>query len=246
MDTAALRMYQSEIEAMRRELGGMPEGHLAKRGSCFYVIKGNAQRGITRDVRMIKLLARKAFLQRRLSNFEYNYSIEVRLGRPKRAEGSMEILNELSAFYQTLPLDHFFTLSARDWDENATGGYSGFAAGLVYTTESGHLVRSKSERIIADALHRNGIRFRYEEALILDGEWKCPDFSIDRLRDGALVLWEHFGLMDDDAYQQSVIDKAGLYMRHGFLPNDRLICSYERDIQKADRIQNIIEQYILG
>ena len=246
MVSETLRMYEHDIQTMKRELEGMPEGYLVKRGSCFYVMTGNMQRGITRDARMIKLLARKAFLQRRLSNFQYNYSVENRLTRPKRAEGSMEILNELSAFYRTLPLDYFFPLSARDRDENAAVNYSGFADGLVYTTESGYYVRSKSERTIADMLYRNGIYFRYEEKLVLDGEWTCPDFLIDRLRDGAPVLWEHFGLMDDDAYRKSAIEKTALYMRHGFLLNDRLICTYERDIQKADRIQNIIEQYILG
>ena len=68
---------------------------------------------------------------------------------------------------------------------------------LIYQTKSGILVRSKSERMIADFLSEHGIPFRYEAKLLIDGKAYYPDFMI-LCEDDTLILWEHFGLMSQD------------------------------------------------
>ena len=62
---------------------------------------------------------------------------------------------------------------------------------------------------------------------------------------GKLVVWEHFGLMDQKEYRQKTIDKLHFYMQHGFFPSDNLICTYEHDLRDIACVQKLIEAYLL-
>lgn len=72
------------------------------------------------------------------------------------------------------------------------------AENLIHKTEKGHMVRSKSELVIANLLYREGITYDYEQ--LLDGEKVLgrlhPDFSFADAA-GDRVIWEHLGMMDD-------------------------------------------------
>ena len=65
-------------------------------------------------------------------------------------------------------------------------------------TACGVRVRSKSEIIIADALDRAGIPYRYEFPASIKG-WGTlyPDFTCLDVRTRKEIIWEHFGLMGD-------------------------------------------------
>ena len=129
---------------------------------------------------------------------------------------------------------------------NASDKNMGFQDGRIYVTNSGIRVRSKSERIIADALDQYKITYRYEAEIALGGVSRSPDFTIYKTFDGGIVLWEHFGLMDQDGYRQKSIEKLALYERYGFFPFNNLICTFEEDLKKPARIQAIIETFLLG
>jgi hypothetical protein len=129
--------------------------------------------------------------------------------------------------------------------KNSFAGNVYHANELIYLTNSGIRVRSKSERTIADALHQYAIPFRYEAALALDSEIKYPDFAIFRPSDGKLFLWEHFGLMDQDVYREKAIDKLYIYTRNGFYPFVNLICTYEQTLQNPSQIHSLIEIFLL-
>jgi len=69
---------------------------------------------------------------------------------------------------------------------------------LIHRTGAGHMVRSKSELVIANLLHREGIGYRYEQPLV--GEATLgrlhPVFTfIDAA--GDRIVWEHLGMIDD-------------------------------------------------
>lgn len=67
-----------------------------------------------------------------------------------------------------------------------------------FETLKGERVRSKSEQIIADRLYANGIPYKYECPLIVNGKLIHPDFTILRKSDRKEVYHEHLGKSDDD------------------------------------------------
>ena len=115
-------------------------------------------------------------------------------------------------------------------------------------TSRGEQVRSKSEVIIADALARLGVPYRYEfphelkvckhgcvERKGARGEKRAsrrlatfyPDFTCLNLRTRREFIWEHFGLMSDAEYVASAIEKLETYCDNGIFPGDGLLITME-------------------
>lgn len=115
---------------------------------------------------------------------------------------------------------------------------------LKYTTQGGIKVRSKSERFIADRLEFWVIPYRTELRIDVGHMSMYPDFVIRRA-DGTLVIWEHFGLMNDPEYRKRALEKIELYRKAGYVQHKNLICTWEEDIASADDIDNIIRRFIL-
>lgn len=89
---------------------------------------------------------------------------------------------------------------------------------LIYLTENSELVRSKSEWIIADKLKAAGIKYRYEQLLMLDGIERYPDFTIHDEDSGQTWYWEHNGMMSDPTYEARWKRKLDAYRRAKILP----------------------------
>lgn len=89
---------------------------------------------------------------------------------------------------------------------------------LIYLTENGDLVRSKSEWIIADKLKAAGIKYQYEQPLVLDGVERFPDFTIRDEDSGTVWYWEHNGMLADDEYRERWERKKAAYRRAKILP----------------------------
>lgn len=82
--------------------------------------------------------------------------------------------------------------------------------GKIHKTESGIWVRSKSEVIIANILHRSGVRFEYEQKLFYSTtQWKEPDFTITYK--GKTWYWEHLGMLGDEQYDSEWAEKKAIY-----------------------------------
>jgi hypothetical protein len=238
------QLYKSEIDAIRRELDKLPKGHLTAQRHYYYETIGTVQKGITKDRPKVKQLARKAYLIRRLGHLEWNYSLVKKQSARYKTEDPKEIIRELPSFYQMLPVNYFFHPIVDESNNNEFFSNMNHNEGLIYLTNSGIHVRSKSERTIADTLDQNNIPYRYEAALVLGGENRYPDFTVYRPSDGKLFLWEHLGLIKNEGYRQKAVEKLTLYARYGFFPFDNLICTYEQDIQNPARIQAIIEMFL--
>lgn len=103
-------------------------------------------------------------------------------------------------------------------DENATSFY----------TEKGHVVRSKSEKIIADKLYKMKIPYRYEQPINLKGFGTIyPDFRVLNKRTRKEYYWEHLGKMDDSDYCEKAIKKINTYIKNGIYPGEQLILTFE-------------------
>ena len=240
-----INYYEIEIDTIKKELKTLPAGYLVKRGAHYYVKAGSVQKGITKDQQIVMQLARKAYLLRRLEHLEWNYSLAEKHAERYKTEDPREIIQGLSSFYRILPDNYFFYPSTHDQFRKTIAESAGHLNGLIYMTNSGISVRSKSERTIANALDQNGISYHYEAVLALGGVNRYPDFTITRPCDGKLFLWEHFGLMDQDGYKQKVIEKLALYVKYGFSPFENLICTYEQDVHNPAQIHNLIKAFLL-
>ncbi len=110
-----------------------------------------------------------------------------------------------------------------------------YAEHLIHRTEKGHLVRSKSELVIANMLYRMDIDYEYErvcEGSIESGRMR-PDFSFIT-PDGDLIIWEHLGLLDRMDYKQGWEWKRNWYEINGFIDGETLFTSTESAGQGLD------------
>ena len=98
-----------------------------------------------------------------------------------------------------------------------------YREGLIHSTLTEYMVRSKSEVIIANLLHQSGIDFTYEKRLAApDGTTRLPDFTLHyRGRD---IYWEHLGMLDVDKYRNHWETKERWYTR--FFP-EQLVTTVE-------------------
>ena len=116
---------------------------------------------------------------------------------------------------------------------NMTYERMGFAENdkTEYYTHRGERVRSKSEKIIADELDRQGIPYHYERPLLLrvDGQMKefHPDFTVMNITTGEVKYIEHHGMMDNSGYYNNVLMKLDAYERNGLLIGRDILLLHE-------------------
>lgn len=115
-------------------------------------------------------------------------------------------------------------------------------------TEKGELVRSKSEKILADKFYRMGIPYVYECPLMIKGfGYICPDFVLLNKCTRKEYYWEHFGLMSDKDYCEKSVRKINQYIKNGIYPGENLISTYETEkcIMDFKVVDEIIERYLM-
>ena len=96
------------------------------------------------------------------------------------------------------------------------------------TEDRGERVRSKSEKIIADALAMNGIPYKYECPLKVGRNLIHPDFTILRKSDLKVFYWEHCGKSDDpDYYSKNIVKRTGIYAEGGIAVGKGLFMTFE-------------------
>ena len=112
---------------------------------------------------------------------------------------------------------------------------------------SGQKVRSKSEVIIANTLYINKIPYRYECGIHLEDILLFPDFTILHPKTMELFYWEHFGMMNNNAYSENAFNKLKIYGNHGIIPSINLITTYETQYYPIDseKINQLINEYFL-
>ncbi len=98
----------------------------------------------------------------------------------------------------------------------------------MYITARGEKVRSKSEVLIADALAKRKIPYRYECALKLkNGDLIHPDFTILDVKRRKVMYWEHRGMMDTRDYAQHAVQRIKDYAQSGIILGRDLIITEE-------------------
>lgn len=119
-----------------------------------------------------------------------------------------------------------------------------------YYTIKGERVRSKSEKIIADELYRNGIPYKYElptEIQVLNKKMTIyPDFTVLNKRTGKKWIIEHLGMMDNKTYYESAMQKLDIYEKNDILLGRNLIILHETSTNplKVKILEKYIKEYL--
>lgn len=115
-------------------------------------------------------------------------------------------------------------------------------------TEKGELVRSKSEKIIADKLYMLKIPYIYEMPLQFKGSIMIhPDFTVLNKRTRKEYHWEHFGLMEKENYCENAIKKINTYEQNNIYQGKKLLVTYETSTQPLNtkRLEGLIQEFLI-
>lgn len=117
-----------------------------------------------------------------------------------------------------------------------------------FFTTRGERVRSKSEIMIADALSRHNIPYRYEYPIQITGLGTVhPDFICLSVRKHKEYVWEHFGMVSNSNYADSAVSKMEKYLAAGYYSGKNVIFSFETDSRPLSTrvIEQNIREYLL-
>lgn len=233
------RQLEKIVKETRGRLKNAPEGHLRiskKHDGTEYYYKSADNHN--RNARYMK--KSEINLARRLAQRDYDKRVEA------CATEKIKVIEKFLQKYEKADLKKLYegmSLQRRElftpvmisdeeyvkqWQEVKYVGKSFLDDTTMIVTEKGERVRSKSEKIIADKLYALKIPYRYEYPLTLDGSIKVyPDFTILRMPQREEVYLEHFGMMDDAGYVETVMAKLNTYGKNGIYPGINLFITYE-------------------
>jgi UvrD-like helicase C-terminal domain len=101
-----------------------------------------------------------------------------------------------------------------------------YAEHLIHRTDKGHMVRSKSELVIANMLYDLKVDYEYERPIEGKSGKKWPDFSFSDPA-GDLVIWEHLGMLDRPGYRRDWEAKLAWYEENGFVAGENLFSTQD-------------------
>ncbi len=178
--------------------------------------------------------------RKRLDSFIRNYDINSitdiyeSIGKAKQC-----LINPIIA-----PTEIFI----KQWHEEYSPAQNSYPMKFSFDTDNGEIVRSKSEKIIADALLKRNIPYSYEPRLSFHQSIsKCPDFAVLNVRTRKTWFWEHLGRLSEAEYAIDAFDKLILYERNGIVLGQNLIITMETKEIPLDikQIQKLIEYYLV-
>ena len=244
----------STIRQLKEKLELLPPGSLtcSQNGSRrkWYRNDGHSRQYIPKSNRALaEQLALKKYYSYALREAQQEYDALTAYLKhiPSSAPGTEKLLEQPA--YQEL-LSHSLKPVSQEFSDWAAAPYEKNPFNpelLTVPAISGHMVRSKSEAMIAHCLFMNKIPFRYECALQLGQKTIFPDFTIRHPRSGRFYYWEHFGRMDDPSYCQKTAQKIHLYSVNGITPSIELITTFEKAAVPLStvKIMQLITEYFL-
>ncbi len=224
-----------EITSLKQQIAGLPEGRLLctkNNGRIkWYLSNGYHPIYLSKKEKVLaqKLALKKYYLLRlkELTNQweAIQHFLEKNARQPSEAE---KLLCEDSS-YRPLLAESFQTFSSniQAWLAEPYEKNSYYPENLIHRTLANHMVRSKSEVIIANALFHHHIPYRYECAFHCKSQTLFPDFTILHPQTGKLYYWEHFGMMDQPTYSDNAYNKLKTYSLYNIIPTINLITTYE-------------------
>ena len=238
-----------EIRMIQKKLKRYPEGELYCRRNGKYVKWFNNSTYIKKaEHAQAVTLAEKKYYELQLESLLLRQKMIERYEElnQKNREKLEEMLEENSPYIQLLNENILKTSKEiREWMSEDYPRNLNYPENLIHKTYAGHMVRSKSEGLIANALFLHKVPYRYENILSLDETSLAPDFTIIHPKTGKIYYWEHFGLVDNPAYAEKAFDKLKIYTKYEIIPSVNLILTYETKKNPLDieTVEKTIEEY---
>lgn len=247
-----MREMKAQEELLQRcleEVGRLPEGAVfmrpGKKSDYYYqsIIK-DGKRGTrylsakrAEDREIIRGLLRKQFLA----------------GHARILSENVKALSRCVANYRDIEPKEFkgrgpLPLAPTEglpWKDQPYERASMYPEKLKVKSINGLFVRSKSESMIALSLDLAGVPFHYEEVLRKGEVALVPDFTLLHKASGEKILWEHFGMMEDEDYAEEAIRKLKKYVSLGIFPGSQLILTMETEAMPLgiEDIRWVIRRY---
>lgn len=221
-----------------KELLKAPEGTLhirhGRKGIQYY------HRISTKDINGTYIKKENQHLANKLAQKDYNKKIL------RAASQELKVIQQYLAHYPDIDIEEVYeTLHenrqclitpieetddefVNNWLETPYAGKEFYENISELYTLRGERVRSKSELIIANLLYQEGIPYRYEQPVYLDGLGTVhPDFTVLNVRLRKEYYWEHLGLMDDPEYAENALNKINIYEQNEIFPGEKLLITHE-------------------
>ena len=225
------------INEKKKALQDVPEGTLRinknKNHISYYRCNSGGNKNGTYlsvgENALARALAQKAYDHKTLCAAEKELHLLLRLKKGNSELSTEEIYQQMSPLRQQLvtPIELPDEEYIHQWKSQPFTP-KGFAVNAPeHYTSRGERVRSKSEILIADTLTDLNIPYHYEMPLRLGSITIHPDFTILHVPARKTLFLEHFGMMDDPEYANAAVSRIHLYIRHGILPGDSLIMTFE-------------------
>ena len=237
--------YQNELHAINQELLQAPVGRLVCRGSSYTHVVNNKKITITNDSNLIRKLARKKYLLTKQKQLENNIITLKQCQDELDISSVQNIVNSFTPTYKELPITYFYHYEVIKWQNEKYEQNNYQVEKRIYHTKNGVAVRSKSEVIIANMLEDYQIPYRYEPLFKMDYKNKYPDFVIKNPFTNKTIIWEHFGALNQEGYEQSMNEKMNWFLNNGYRIGDNLIYTFEFHITTPARVKDLIENVIL-
>lgn len=202
------------IESLEESLTGAPEGGLRiMHGSNVpqYFYRSEETDGPYKTGQYIKkenmqlayLLAQRDYERKLLKIAEMQLKSIRKFLKEYHEEDLENVYMNLNEFRKKIVIPEIQSDEqyAKQWEQMEFVGKPILNDNIEIYSDKGERVRSKSEKIIADMLYRNGVPYRYECPININGIGTIyPDFTILNVRKRKELYWEHFGMMDVPEY----------------------------------------------
>ena len=258
-----IKDYAEQLHGRIDQLKGLincsPDGNLVvlhRQSGNYYAIRWT-ENGIRKNRyigkeknALIEKYAKKSFAKSLLPKLNDNYKAASSfIKNHSRVEEddiikniSPQILELCSDLY--LPKDQLI----KEWLDSKSPESPIIGAPPSVETIDGGQVRSKSEAIIANALHSHNLIYQYERPLYLNTKRFAifPDFTLYDPETDLEKYWEHFGMMGDPDYARPAVEKIAEYAKNGIVLGKNLICTFEDDIHplSSSLVEGIIESLL--
>lgn len=245
---------KSQISKLEKQLSQFPKGHIiciqnGKYIKMQHVLGDNITTISTKNRELAGTLMQKKYQEACLQDlYAEQRALEAFLKKYEHYTSKVEYLLQKPA-YKKMLISAMKPLSQElaDWASEPYVKNPSYPEQLRHPCFSGHVVRSKSEVLIDQALFSHQIPFRYECQLKLGEVTVFPDFTLRHPQTGEFFIWEHFGKMDVSSYAQNAFQKMQLYAICGYIPTINLITTFETKEHPLTfkEIEDIIQKYFL-
>ena len=255
-----IQIVASKLQLIDKELTQLPEGYMTRTSShgktVFYQIlkdsEGKRFRRMIKEECSVGSFLRKEHLKAERALLLREKAVLEETLRQLPKEGFEDVTRGLIRKHPWLSADWIKAAERPTaWDDSGWASesyeaFDGWPEEKNHFTSWGLKLRSKSEVLIAEALRKHGIPFRYEQVLQIGYATYAPDFTILR-PDGSIVYWEHAGMMRQEKYYRNHLRRMDAYHSVGIDPWNNLIVTYDYADGNIDmrEIEMLIQTRIL-